>query len=123
MKFVIGLLLLSTTSVYASCDIAPLKQEIISQYKTNLPVTNEKGEIGHATAKNFVVADYLMRVKNENFLIANFELDIKWLTGKKQRVKTLVVATVDLGTCTIDSYESGDTMGSSMAVDKVYDTF
>src|SRR5665648_86000 len=119
MKFLICFFLLTSAAFASDCDIEPLKQEIITQYKTNLPVTNEKGEIGHATAKNFVVADYLMKVKHENFLIANFELDIKWLTGKKQRVKTLVVATVDLGTCTIDSYESGDTMGSSMAVDKV----
>jgi hypothetical protein len=114
MKFFIFLLFISTAA-FADCDMEPLKHEIISQYQTNLPVSNEKGEIGHAKAKNFVVADYLMKVKNENFLIANFELDIKWLTGKTQTVKTLVVATVDLGTCTIDSYESGDTLGSSMA--------
>lgn len=116
MKFLICLLLL-TSAAFASdtCDIEPLKKEIIAQYKTNLPVTNEKGEIGHATAKNFVVADYLMKVKNENFLIANFELDIKWLKGGDvQTVKTLVVATVDPATCTIDTYESGDTLGTSV---------
>ena len=114
MKFLAFLLLFSTT-VFADCDIEPLKQEIITQYKTNLPVTNEKGEIGHAKAKNFVVADYLMKVKNENFLIANFELDIKWLKGTTQSIKTLVVATIDPATCTIENYENGDTLGSSMA--------
>ena len=113
MKFLFAFLLLSTAA-FAECDIEPLKKEIIKNYKTTLPVTNEKGEIGHAQAKNFVVADYLMKVKSENFLIANFELDIKWLKGEKQSVKTLVVATVDAATCTIDSYESGDTLGSSM---------
>lgn len=114
MKFLICLLLLTSAAFAADCDIEPLKQEIIAQYKTNLPVTNEKGEIGNATAKNFVVADYLMKVKNENFLIANFELDIKWMKGSTQTVKTLVVATVDPATCTIDTYESGDTLGSSV---------
>lgn len=114
MKFLICFLLLTSAAFASDCDIEPLKKEIISQYKTNLPVTNEKGEIGHATAKNFVVADYLMKVKNENFLIANFELDIKWLKGSTQTVKTLVVATVDPATCTIDTYESGDTLGSSV---------
>jgi hypothetical protein len=113
MKLFFCLLMLSTAA-FAECDMEPLKKEIISNYQTHLPVTNEKGEIGHATAKNFVVADYLMRVKTENFLIANFELDIKWLKGKMQTIKTLVVATVDLATCTIDSYESGDTLGTSM---------
>lgn len=115
MKFLLSLMLLTSTFAYAECDIEPLKKEIISQYKTILPVTNEKNEIGHARAKNFVVSDYLMRIKTENFLIANFDLDIKWLKGDIQTVKTLVVATVDLGTCTIDSYESGDTLGTSMA--------
>ena len=114
MKFFISLMLLFSTSVFADCDIEPLKKEIISQYSQTLPVTNEKGEIGHAKAKNFVVSDYLMRIKTENFLIANFDLDIKWLKGETQSIKTLVVATVDLGTCTIDSYESGDTLGSSL---------
>jgi len=113
MKFLFALLLLSTAA-FAECDIEPLKKEIIKQYKTNLPVTNEKGEIGNAKAKNFVIADYLMRVKSESFLIANFELDIKWLKGEKQTVKTLVVATVDPSTCTIEGYESGDTLGTSM---------
>lgn len=113
MKFIFALLLLSTAA-FADCDIEPLKKEIKKQYQTNLPVTNEKGEIGNAKAKNFVIADYLMKVKNENFLIANFDLDIKWLKGDKQTVKTLVVATVDPSTCTIEGYESGDTLGTSL---------
>jgi hypothetical protein len=111
MKCLFCLLMLSSVA-FAECDIKPLKKEIISNYQTHLPVTNEKGEIGHATAKNFVIADYLMRVKTENFLIANFDLDIKWLKGKKQTIKTLVVATVNLSTCTIDSFEPGDTLGN-----------
>lgn len=114
MKIFIGLLLLSTAA-FADCDIEPLKQEIIKNYQLNLPVKNEKGEIGNATAKNFAVSDYLMKVKNENFLIANFDLDIRWLNEKTQTVKTLVVASVDPATCTIESYESGDTLGTSMA--------
>lgn len=115
MKFFLCLFLFVSASAFADCDIEPLKKEIISQYKVILPVTNEKGEIGHAKAKKFVVADYLMKVKHENFLIANFDLDIKWLNGQKQTIKTLVVATVDPATCTIDSYETGDTLGSSMS--------
>jgi hypothetical protein len=108
------LMLLTSTMVYAECDIEPLKKEILSQYETILPVTNGKNEVGHAKAKNFIISDFLIRIKTENFLIANFDLDIKWLNGGTQTVKTLVVATVDLGTCTIDLYESGDTLGSSM---------
>lgn len=114
MKILIALMLLST-NVFADCDIGPLKKEIIKNYQLNLPVKNEKGEIGNAQAKNFSISDYLMKVKNEHFLIANFDLDIKWLSGKTQEVKTLVVASVDPSTCTIESYESGDTLGTSMA--------
>ena len=115
MKLLISLLFLISASAFAECDIEPLKKEIISQYETILPVSNEKGEIGHAKAKNFSVSDYLITMKAENFLIANFDLDIKWLKGATQTVKTLVVATVDLATCTIENYESGETLGSSMA--------
>jgi hypothetical protein len=113
MKFFLTLFLISTTC-FANCNVEPLKNEIIKQYKTNLPVSNEKGDIGNAQAKNFVVADYLMRIKSESFLIANFDLDIKWHKGRNQTVKTLVVATVDPATCTIEGYESGDTLGTSM---------
>lgn len=115
MKYFMSLFLaIFASTSFADCDIEPLKKEIINQYKMSLPVKNEKGEIGHANAKNFVIADYLMKVKNENFLIANFDLDIKWLKGTKQTVKTLVVATVDPATCTIEMYETGDTLGTSM---------
>lgn len=113
MKLFLFLLLVSS-SVFADCDIEPLKNEIINQYKTKLPVSNEKGDTGIAKAKNFVVSDYLMKIKNESFLIANFDLEIKWKKGRDQTVRTLVVGTVDPSTCTIDSYESGDTLGSSM---------
>lgn len=112
MKFLIVFILISG-SVFAKCDIEPLKNEIITEYKTNLPVSNEKGEIGHAKAKNFVVADYFMKMKNDNLLIANFDLDIKWMNGKKQTVKTLVVATVNTRTCTIESFDNGKKVSAS----------
>lgn len=116
MKAFLFLLLISSTAVLAAdCDIEPLKKEIITQYETLMPVKNVNGEIGHAKGKNFVVADYLMRVKNESFLIANFDLEIKWMKGDSQEVKTLIVATVDPATCTIEGYESGDTLGTSMS--------
>lgn len=116
MKVLITLFMLISASAYtAECDISPLKKEIIGQYKTMIPVSNEKGEIGHAEAKNFVVSDYLMRVKNESFLIANFDLQIKWLKGDKQTVKSLIVATVDPATCKIEMYEGGDTLGTSIS--------
>lgn len=115
MKYLILFLSLLSLNALADCDIAPLKEEIKAQYSSLLPVTNEKGEIGHARAKNFVVSDYLMKIKNESFLIANFELDIKWLIGNTQTVKSLVVATVDPATCTIENYEAGDTLGTSLS--------
>ncbi len=116
MKVIFSLLLV-ITSFYAQaeCDIEPLKKEIISQYETLIPVKAGNGEIGHAKGKNFVVADYLMRVKSESFLITNFDLEIKWMKGDTQTVKTLIVATVDPATCLIDGYEQGDTLGTSMS--------
>lgn len=111
MKFLI-FFVLTLGELYAACDIKPLQKKIIREYKSSLPVTNEKGEIGHAKAKNFAVADYLMRIKNENLLIANFDLDIKWLSGKKQTVRTLVVATVNPKSCQIESYRNDQKVSS-----------
>jgi hypothetical protein len=105
MKLLMILFLLLANSAFADCDISPLQREIEKQYKTTLPVTNEKGELGHAQAKNFVIADYLMKMKNENFLIANFDLEIKWLKGHRQTVKTLIVATINPSTCNIEEYK------------------
>jgi hypothetical protein len=103
---------------YAECDLEPIKKDIKKQYETVMPVQNEKGEIGRAKAKNFVISDYLMKVKDESFLIANFELDIKWLKGNKQTVKTLVVANINEASCEIETFENGDTFGSSMTAKK-----
>lgn len=115
MKFFLSFLSLISASAFAGCNIGPLKKEIVTQYSKVLPVSNEKGEIGSAEGKDFVVADYLMRIKHDSFLIANFDMHIKWLKGDKQTVKTMVVANVDPATCTIESYESGDTLGASMS--------
>lgn len=116
MKLWIGLFLLLSTSAFGTeCAIGPLKQEIISQYQNILPVRNEKGEIGHARAKNFTVADYFVKMSNENLLIANFDLDIKWLKGNQQSVRTLVVATVNPRTCEIKNYERKSTLANSVS--------
>jgi hypothetical protein len=115
MKLFLLPVLLFFTNAFADCDLAPLKKEITAQYSKILPVKNEKGEIGHARPRNFVVSDYLMDIKSESFLIANFDLQIKWPRGQQQTVKTLVVATVDPATCRIDGFEGGDTLGTSLS--------
>lgn len=109
-------ILFVTTSSFANkCDIHPLREEIISKYQEEvLPVRNEKGEIGHARAKNFAVADYLLNFNHESILVANFDLDIKWLKGTSQTVRTLVVATVNPKTCTIENYERDNTLAESI---------
>ncbi len=111
----ICLILLCGPVAWADCEIEVLKKEITSHYKLPLPVKNKKGEIGTATVLKFKVSDYLMKVRNENFLIANMDLEIKWLKGDKQSVKTLVVANVDPETCTIESYESGRNVGTPLS--------
>lgn len=105
MKWIFVFLLV-TSSAFAKCDLAPLKDEIISQYKDPMPVTNEKGNVGRARAKNFKVSDYLMRLPKEYVLTANFELDIEWETGQTQTVRTLVVGSVNPKTCKIDKFNN-----------------
>lgn len=105
MRFLI-VLITFTNIAFAKCDLAPLRSKIINEYQTLLPVTNSKGEIGHAKAKNLVVSQSLTRMKHDSFLIANFDLDIKWMNGKKQTVRTLVVATINPKTCTIEHLDN-----------------
>lgn len=111
MKFLIILITLTNLAL-AKCDLNPLRSKIIDEYQALLPVSNSRGEIGHAKAKNFVVSQDLTRLKNDNFLIANFDLDIKWMSGKKQTVRTLVVATVNPKTCTIEHLDDGKRVSS-----------
>jgi len=111
MRFLIILITLSNIA-FAKCDLTPLRTKIIDEYQAVLPVTNSRGEIGHAKGKNFVVSQSLTRMKNDNFLIANFDLDIKWLNGKTQTVRTLVVATVNPKTCTIEHLNDGKRVSS-----------
>ncbi len=115
MKSFFFILLLAASAAAADCDLAPLRRELIEQYSTPLTIQNEKGETGHGRTHHFVVSDHLLRVKNETFLVANFDLKITWPRGPSQAVKTLVVASVDAATCRIDGFEGGDTFGTSVS--------
>lgn len=114
MKSLCLIFIFLSTAALAECDLSPLRKQIVREYSAVLPVTNEKGEVGSGMGREFVISDHLMRVKNETFLIANFDMDIKWQTGEEQSVKTLLVASVDPATCLIEMYETGDTLGTSM---------
>lgn len=104
MKLLFVIFTLFSHPALCGCNIKPLQKEIISQYQVPLPVKNAKGELGHAEVKKIVVSDHLMKLQNENFLVANFDLDIKWLKGKKETVRSIIVATVDTSTCKINGY-------------------
>ena len=108
-------LFLSTQTVAQTCDVDELRQEMIAAYDKNLPVNDEKGVAGIGKAKNIVVSDYLMKVDTDNFLIANFDLDITWKNGDTQTVKTMVVSTVDLNKCTLEPFKTGDSLSDSLS--------
>jgi len=103
MKLLIFVLFFSASVL--ACDMTPLKKEVISQYGQYQAVKNERGEIGHGRGKNFKFSDDLTYMMNDIFLIATFEIDIKWLTGKKQTVRSMVVASVNERTCKIKGYQ------------------
>lgn len=103
MKFLIILFIFSS-SLFA-CDISPLKREVINQYGKYQTVKNERGEIGHGKGENFSFSDELTYMMNDIFLIATFDINIKWLTGKIQTVRSMVVASVNRKTCKIRGYQ------------------
>ncbi|HXH31429.1 MAG TPA: hypothetical protein VNJ01_11495 [Bacteriovoracaceae bacterium] len=107
--------MLTGAQAHAKCDVDELRRDMIEAYDKNLPVNDEKGVAGMAKAKNIVVSDYLMKVETDNFLIANFDLDITWKNGDSQTVKTMVVSTVNLNKCTLEPFKTGDSLSDSLS--------
>lgn len=103
MRFLFFLFLFSTPLL--ACDITPLKKEIISQYGQYQTVKNERGEIGHGRGSNFKISDELTYMMNDIYLIATFDMNIKWLTGKLQTVRSMVVASINTRTCKVKGYQ------------------
>lgn len=114
MKLLLALLFVSGTA-FADCDLAPLKKELVQSFKREMPIKNAVGEPGMARVKNMLITDHLLSVKNENFLIATFDMHLKWMKSEEQVLKTQIVASVDLGTCTIEGFAQGDVFGSSLS--------
>ncbi len=116
MKIFFALLLMVSAGAFANCDVDELRKEMVAAYDKSMPVNDEKGITGIAKAKNIVVSDYLMKVEVDNFLIANFDLDINWKNGDSQTVKTMVVSVVDLNKCTLRPFKTGDTLTDSLSL-------
>lgn len=112
MKLSFVLLLTFSLTSFAECEMSPLQEQMMNQYQSTITVRNERGEIGHAKVKNFKVADYFIEIETERMLISNFELDIKWMNGKKQSIKSLVVASIDPETCFIKTISEDNKFSS-----------
>jgi hypothetical protein len=115
MKSILFSFILISFLSHAECDPEPLKKAVKDHFKIFQPIKDERGQSGSVTGKNFVISDFILNIRNENFIIANFDLVINWIEGKEQIIKTIVVASIDKGTCNIDHYDIGDTLGSSMS--------
>lgn len=104
MKFIIVFLLGSYYIHAYACDIDALRNEIIEEYSSYKNVRNEKGEIGYGRGSNFKVSRNFTYFKKDIFLIADFDMNVKWLRGTKQVARTLIVATIDPHVCEIKEY-------------------
>jgi fructose-1-phosphate kinase PfkB-like protein len=112
--FFIGLFLFTTT-VFADCDLKPLRQEMMAIYQREFPITDNLGKPGVARVENMQVSDYLLSVKSQHFLVANFEVVVRDSQKKETVIKTVAVGDVDIATCSLEKFTTADLFGSSIS--------
>jgi hypothetical protein len=108
MKKFLALLALICLPAMA-CDIEPIRKQVKEYYSHfSAPV-----QIGNKTIKtkttNVKVAENLLLAKYERFLVVTFDLHV----GKEIHPMT-TLANVDSATCSLETFNSGDTFGSSI---------
>jgi hypothetical protein len=115
MKFFMVFFLLFNLAAHADCDISALRKQMLQTYSGALPVSNERGDVGEAVISDMMVSESLLSVKSEQFLLGQFSLNVSWKNGEKQKVKTMVVGTVDISTCSLEAFSTDDVFGSSIS--------
>lgn len=115
MKFsALFFLLISSTSF--ACDLKGIRADVFSHFKNKIPVTSELGEQkGLSTLKEIYVTDTMMRLRGEDFFITKLVFDILWSGGVKEEKEVLMAAVVDMANCRVESFESGEVLGSSIS--------
>ena len=111
MKYLLALLF--TVSAFASdCDVAPLRKEVVDHYsKLSIRTTDENGKfMGNATFHNIKTSEQVLLAKYESFLVVTADVWIGW----KKSVPMTVLWNVDTASCTLETFNSGDTFGSSL---------
>lgn len=116
MKFIL-LFLLVFSQAASACDVGGLRKEILSQFVKDSPVTNEVGEKQATTVlKEMYLTDTMLRIRGEDFFMMRMVFEIAWNHGVKEEKEMLLAAIVDLASCKIESYETGDILGSTVSI-------
>ncbi len=114
MKLFTLILFLLSTSAFA-CDHAELRKEVFKYFR-EIPVSTGIGDTrSMSVLKEVTLTDNMLRVRGENFFVTKMIFEILWAKQKKETREVLMVAVVDLAACKIESYESGDILGSSIS--------
>lgn len=113
MKVFAFLSLFISTSLFA-CDIQEIRKDVFSHFKTQIAVESSLGEQkAVSTLKEMSLTDSLMRIRGEEFFITKLVFDILWANGIREEREILMAALVDRASCRIESFESGDILGST----------
>lgn len=114
MKSLFVFLVLFVSQTTFACDLKGLRKDIFGHFSKEFPVTNKLGEKqGSGTLSEITLSDSVMNIRGENFYITKLVFDILWANGQNEKKEILMAAIVDLATCRLESFESGEVVGSS----------
>ena len=116
MKVVAFIFLILTQSAVA-CNVNELRKEIFGHFVKGVPLENQLGEKqATTTLKELYLTDAMMRLRGEDFLISRLVFNILWNNGVKEEREMLLAAVIDMASCKVESYESGDVFGSTISI-------
>ncbi len=116
MKLMIFITLIFFQSAF-SCELKEIRKEVFGHFAKDIPFEGPPGKRSATTVlKEFYLTDTMMRLRGENFFITRMVFDIVRDNGLREEKEMLLAAVVDLASCKVESYESGDILGSSLSI-------
>ena len=103
-----------STFVYADCDPQALKNDLKNKFQSEFDLTQGERKLGTGKVTKMVITDHILKIRNENFLVAQLKLDLTTLKGQTSSVDTLIAASIDMASCTLDEFQNEEILGSSV---------
>ncbi len=100
-----------TFSVKASCDIQIHKETVIKALSAPMPIVG--GGVG--LPSNIRYPDYPFTVKGESFVLVLLDVTLTTREQSPHKKQLMMLWPVDLASCTLGHFDSGDVFGTSVS--------